>query len=131
LGLSFRSGDHFGVQKITAILCRANSTNITKDRRVWATAQPSGPKAFSTYVLPAFHPCSYFRYAIAAAASCALIAIILLALALVLPDFSLLFVANGPDVRACLRGFVVPVTAKGKCLGKSPAMAEIVFRALG
>jgi hypothetical protein len=31
----------------------------------------------------------------------------------------------------CRKAFVVPVTAKGKCLGKSAAMAEIVFRALG
>ena len=62
---------------------------------------------FVGYVLAAFHPCSFFRYAIAAAASCALVAIILLALTPVLPDFSgfsvftiqrfdvvLLFVAN-------------------------------------
>jgi hypothetical protein len=43
---------------------------------------------FLGYVLAAFHSCSYFCYAIAAAASCGLVAIILLALALVLPDFS-------------------------------------------
>ena len=84
---------------------------------------------FLGYVPAAFHSCSYFRYAIAAAASCALVAIILLALALVLPDFSgfSVFTRQRFDVYCyssrmwawCSRlpcGFVVPVTAKGKCL---------------